>query len=321
MENEIRNDGYIELERIFEKDGCTLIDLEEMPKYWIFEESTIGAFFSYQGEIWLFKPEFEFLKNASYIELVLEELAHDFGIPSAHYDLATLNGKKGIITKYFKQKDCQYTLGEELLEDYVYYGLKISQDDFFTLDSAVLTHNSLEGIWRALDYRYRNLKNRESIVWHLMSRLVDIFIFDILTHQEDRHSKNWGIVESKDKIDIQPIYDNELAFNNIKALPSLVSESLKEEELFHFSHYEHAVKDVLLEFLEVSGGRYLEKLQEKLPLIQNENIVSVLSRVENRIGCEIPQDVKSYIQNCFSNIVLETTETIKEYKESLKINH
>lgn len=319
MENEIRKDGYIKLERIFEKDECTLMNLEEISESnEIIAESSIKTVFSYLGEIWLFKQDY---KNTSYIELVLEELAHDFGIPSVHYDLATLNGREGVITKYFKKKDCKYLFGEELLKEYVEEGLKISEDNFSVWDSAVLSHNSLEGIWRALDYRYRNSKNRESIVWHLMSRLVDIFIFDILTHQKDRHSYNWGIVESEGKIDIQPLYDNELAFDDIKELPPLVSESLKEEEPLHFSHYDHSTEEALVEFLEVSGSRYIEKLEEKLPLIQEENIASVISRVEKRIGCEIPQFVKEHIQDCFSDIVLETTETIRKYKESLKTNH
>jgi len=320
MENEFRNDGYIELERIFEKDECTLIDFEDMPEQRNnFSTSSVKTIFSYKGDIWLFRPEFD--KNISYIELILEELARDFGIPQAHYDLATLNNKKGNITKYFKKKDCKYLLGEDLLIEYVENGLKISKDNFSIWESAILSHNSLEGIWRALDYHYHHLKNHEEVVEKLMDRLVDIFIFDILTQQKDRHSCNWGIVESEDSIDIQPLYDNEFAFDTIKELPPLVAESLKEEELFCFQYYDHSIEEALLEFLEVSGDEYLEKLQNKIPLIQKENITSVIDRVEERIGCEIPQFMKSHIYDCFLEIVLETEEIIKKYKESLKINH
>lgn len=321
MENELRNNGYIELERIFEKDECTLMDFDEITKLNpdIFDQSSVEIIFSYQDEIWLFRPEAG--KRVSYIELVMEELARDFGIPSAHYDLATYNNKKGVITKYFKKKNCKYLFGEDLLTEYVEDALKISEDDFSTWENAILSHNSLEGIWRSLDYHYRNFKNHESIVWHLMSRLLDIFIFDILTHQKDRHSFNWGVVESDGKIDIQPLYDNEFAFDNIKELPPLVSESLKEEEPFYFSDDDHSFEESLLQFLEASGGRYIEKFQEQLPLIKEENILSVISRVEKRIHSKIPEYVKNHILDCFSDIFVETTETIQKYQEGLRKNH
>lgn len=321
MEDECRNNGYIELERIFEKDECTLMDFDEITKSNsdIFDQSSVEMIFSYQDEIWLFKSGPG--KGVPYMELVMEELARDFGIPSAHYDLATYNNKKGVITKYFKQKNCKYLFGEDLLTEYVEDALKIFEDDFSTWENAILSHNSLEGIWRSLDYHYRNFKNHESIVWHLMSRLVDIFIFDILTHQKDRHSFNWGVVESDGKIDIQPLYDNEFAFDHRKELPPLVSESLKEDELFNFFYDDYSFEEALLQFLEVSGDRYIEKIREKLPLIQAENILSVISRVEKRIHSKIPEYVKNHILDSFSDIVLETTETIQKYQEGLKKNH
>jgi len=180
MENEFRNDGYIELEKILKKDECTLINLEDISKLGdMLNRSSIEMAFSYQGEIWLFRKEYG--SNVSYIELVMEELAHDFEIPAAHYDLATYNNKKGVITKYFKKRDCKYIFGDDLLKEYVENAIKISSDNFSMWEDSILSHNSLEGIWRSLDYHYRNLENRESLVWHLMSRLVDIFIFDVFS--------------------------------------------------------------------------------------------------------------------------------------------
>lgn len=121
----------------------------------------------------LFKPEV--IENASYLELVVGELAHDFGIPCAHYDLVTFNNQKVIITKYFKKKDGTYFFDEGLLTEYVEEVLKITGENTEVWENALLNHNSLDGIWRFLDYHYRNLENRDEVVSHLMNRLVDIF--------------------------------------------------------------------------------------------------------------------------------------------------
>ena len=317
MENEVRKHGYITLERIFSKDECTLINFEYLPNHInLFSISNIQEIFSYQGDIWLFKPEV--IENTSYLELIVEELAHDFGIPCAHYDLATLNHQKGTITKYFKKKDCTYFFGEDLLKEYVEESLKITDVDASLWENALLNHNSLEGIWRSLDYHYRNLENREEVVQYLMNRLVDIFIFDLLTHQKDRHSYNWGIEEANGKIDLQLLYDNEFVFDEIKDLPPLVCEDLEGED-FSFPVSTYSTSEALLEFLEVSDSKYLEKIKNRLSLIQKDNIMSVISRVEKRIGCKIPKNLKSYIENCFKKIVMETTESIQKYTENLRI--
>ncbi len=47
-----------------------------------------------------------------------------------------------------------------------------------------------------------------------MKKIVDIYLFDIITCQSDRHSGNWQIIEFGDNIDICLLYDNECILTN-----------------------------------------------------------------------------------------------------------
>ena len=91
-------------------------------------------------------------------------------------------------------------------------------------------------------------------------------------------------------------------------------------EDFSFLESTYFISDALLDFLEVSGSKYLEKVEDRLSLIQKDNVTCVISRVEKRIGCRIPKKVRLYIHDCFSDIVIETKEVIQKYKENLRIN-
>lgn len=319
MQNVKRKNGYIELEKLFRNPECKIIDWKneaEMKSDLSF--SKVQSVFSYLGDIWIYKDSND--ENTEYLELIAEELAHDFGIPCAYYDLAILNEQEGNISKYFKSKDRKYIFGEQILGDYVENVLKIDKNadpDFY--ESAVEAHNSLEGIWRALEYRYQNLENREFVIDNLMNQLINIFIYDIFTGQDDRHSYNWGVVESESNISLQLLYDDESIFNEYVEISPLVSENLYIDELEFFVEEDTPSSKALREFIEVSSGEYLERIKSKIPLIETENINRIITRVEKKIHYPIPNNVKEYIRTSFSNILKNILGVIQDYEERLKL--
>ena len=181
----------------------------------------------------------------------------------------------------------------------------------YNLEEKIESYNSLQGIWASLEYRYINHPNKIEIVKSLMDQIVNIFIFDILMANADRHELNWGIVEEQDKIYVQPLYDNEriLIFDSdIRLLPHIDNESSFNSE------YESVVRKMVLEFITISGSEYLDWLKEKLFLINKENIEKIFSKVEIRINFSIPLEIKNDILIKFEKITEIIDKVLEEYE-------
>lgn len=146
MKGVARENGYIELEKLFQNSECKLIDWKkdkEMKS--TFSCSKVKFIFSYLGDTWIYKDSL--YKNNEYLELIAEELAHDFQIPCAYYDLAIFKGMKGNLSRNFKKEGVTYISGDQVLKDYIENCLKISIDDFDIYEDAMNHYNSLEGVW------------------------------------------------------------------------------------------------------------------------------------------------------------------------------
>lgn len=313
-----RKNGFILLDELLGEKECQLLvdfyeDSEDVSE--VVTQSKMRLLFSYQGEEYFFKPFIDEIDTPGfysiYSELIVQELAKEFEIPCVEYDLAVYNGDHGVITKNFKKADSDYLSGSEVLGDYVVSILdfKHGTTDFY---DNLYTYNSLEGIWNALEYRYRYHFNKAQIVKKLMDRLVDIFVFDILTGQADRHFDNWGIVEGKEEIDVQPLYDNELIISS-DYLALKVSVPLDEDsESIIFQK----IAATLDQFISVSGVEFLDKIKEKRKLINRETIEKVLSNVENKININIPVEQKEKLWDGFEKNNNIIDEVIEKYEEN-----
>ena len=117
MKNVKRTNGFIDLDELEKDSNFKIIPWPEG----IDNEyccSNVQFIFSYEDEEFIYKtPEYT---CQCYYELIAEELAHDFSIPTTHYDLAYKSGEgKGVISKNFKLANHNYTKGYDLLKDYV----------------------------------------------------------------------------------------------------------------------------------------------------------------------------------------------------------
>ena len=221
-----------------------------------------------------------------YNELIAEELLKDYGMSGAHYDLALFNNKECLMTEDFKNSNSNYYFVADLLNDYTNY-LKhdINDKDFKYID------NSLEEIWNSLDYRYRNNSNKEKIVYDLMDEITNLFIFDIITSQGDRHSRNIQIEENNKKIKLAPIYDNEKICSSMKCLQLTVDSSV-----------DNSLEYCLEEFINISAPIYYEKIISNLSIISLDNLQDVFKRIEKNTKYKMSfEDKNYYIDNFFEH--------------------
>lgn len=148
-----------------------------------------------------------------------------------------------------------------------------------------------------------------------MNELVDVFIYDKLTGQTDRHEYNWGIVEMENDIYLQPLFDNErlLFFDaDFRLLPHTNSEQNV------FLDFETCLENIILEFLRVSENKYIKKIKEKLFFITADNIHKIFMQIEEKINAKIPKEIQEEMLNRFQIVENVVRVTIEHY-EKIKI--
>ena len=275
-----RKEGFIEVDKMLQELGVDTMSLQtimESPLITVIDGNThdIVLSFCYHNEIYFYK-----YSNIKYIdpynELVAEELAKDYGISCANYDLAILNSKKGVLSKNLKKNDVTYISGDDLIIN-------------ARKDTHIRSFHTLEGVWDSLEYRYYHYTNKRDIISHLMKKIVDIYLFDIILCHCDRHSQNWMIMENGSTVDIAPIYDNEriLAISGDEADLSLCMYSNG------WTDYENLWKSIR-SFQGASSENYRNIIKEKLWIIGEENLGKVFERVEKKTGYPMPEERKNF---------------------------
>lgn len=337
------NNGILNLNNLFKDeynyDGIGSISQQEFielelngkrEKFW----------FKYKNNRYLFKKQ-EQGSDDVYAEVIAEEIAETLDINSAKYTLATLDGELGVISEEFIKKDERLILGLEIISTIMNrYGLenekfrKLYGVNNLEVKDVHNKLNNLEDIWSILDLYFKDNPNKDRIIQELMTDLVKIFIFDLITMQGDRHINNWGIIvnEKQNYFKISPLFDNanicglnrsnvkkafEGNLNSIRKNFKNQSKVDKAEEqlnkiLYHskllFSVSEDDTLDVHLKkkkenldildyFLNVSSFEFIEIVNKYLNKLDDIGIEQIIINKENKMGTEIPEDVKKHIIN------------------------
>ena len=224
--------------------------------------------------------------------------AKDYGLKCADYDLAKFHDEKGVISEDFLKDDETYTSMKSILINY-YQIYKTKR-------------NNLTDIISALEYKYRDPK----LVGKLMNQIVDIFIFDILLANLDRHAENYGIIENGKDIKVSPVFDNTYMLADLTLMYGGYSLGVDEDDDFFSDDYEPDNK-YLMKFLRYSSSEYVDLFKSKMWIISEENIEKILNRVEDKIHAKIDETIRNKIKVNFRinldniNYVLEEVQERK----------
>lgn len=243
------------------------------------------AIIEYQNNIY-------YLKYVKYLytlynEMLAEFLAKDYGVNVTYNDIFTFDGNYGMMSKEIKNNNDLYIPMTDIIEDY---------------------QNNLEDIWYVLCKKY----NDQNIVRQLMDKIVNLFIFDALLSNSDRHVENYGLIKNDKKISLAPIFDNECILSSLEGYYSLGIDSsdYENDQGIHF----------LSKFLEISDSRYIELIESKLWIISSENILGTIEKIEKRIGSSMQQNIKNEIIYKFDshrqviNNILNKYKKVKKYE-------
>lgn len=221
-------------------------------------------------------------KDKLYNELIAEEVAKDFNIKCAYNDLCIYNGNYYSLSKQIYNENDKYIPMQKLLDEH---------------------DNNMMYIWNLLEDEYGDRK----LVAKLMNEIVNIFLFDVLIANYDRHVGNYGLLIHDNDISIAPLIDNE----NMLSVYSIVDG----EFCIGMEDCDYYRDDLFTKFLKLSSDTYLDEFESKLWIIEPSNVEKIINRVENKLGTIIDKEIKERIYNDFNDNLISIKSIISDYRK------
>lgn len=223
--------------------------------------------------------------------------------------------------------------------EYLNSFVDIYNQDFTEMKNGIIKSNNLYDIWSVLEI-YARINNVNLNIEDFMNNLINMFIFDIITSQGDRHADNWSIIKNNkdNSIRICPLYDNsgmcslsrEKAIKNIidyvNALnnPLLHDKKKQKIRMLLASTIDHSnsglkvnLEDVenknknralATKFISFSSQEFNDKIMSFVNQI-NENVLNeIFWNIEQQTKIEVPNEVKIIVKT----VILNNLEMINE---------
>lgn len=294
-----RIDGYLNLDEIIEKSKGTVRKSS-------YTSSTDHYWINLHGQDYYYKEMLE----PGYSELICAELAKMLGLDAVEYDLALYQGKKGVISKSYKKKYSSYYTGHQILQSYYIMCPEVINDMGLenvnwkeTANEPWYFHmNNLMTIWQALELIFP-----EADIPKLMNKVVEQFMFMILTEQYDKGAQNWEVEVTGKHADIVPLYDNESGFSGINEAYGMTMSFTTD-----FNDTDGFIKDVLKRFLYTSSREFIDRFIEMFNALNDELFDKAINNVENKIGVKIPEDKLKGIRGNYLNNKNKISEALEE---------
>lgn len=374
--------GNISLEQYFkDRYNYTYMgkkDLKDQPFIFLEGVGNSALFWIVDGENRYLYKETSFFVG----ELISERIAQILGLPCAEYWPATCDGKQGVLSKKFNHEDIEIILGAQIIQEVLtnYSKMFSSQEknifddhEFLELYNipSVIKHIKQEHRYKYLVNNLNNLEELSSILYlffkrrdiseektrlyteNTMNYLVDMFLFDILTLQVDRHIENWGIGKnSKGDYCTIPLFDNNASFGLISSnLPRKIDNFNKAYEIYQKTGSEASLENLkgimyrykpllsvseediiqaqrrtrkdnihmLDHFLSISDTMYIEKFQTFVDTLENYPIQRILSDIKELYQIDIDPVLESYVEKIFHMNLELSKATLLKYKKRRRV--
>lgn len=325
---ELRNsNGYIDLDKIENKRMQQNI-VGRKPKAWILLED---------GRI-MFKETYA-LSYEDLSQLFFAEFLEQCGLEHANYDLAIMNGKKGIITPDFTKE------GELLLSGETLLNLLKTTYEQNNINQPVC--NSVENIIEAL----RLINVNEETINETSDKLIRRLIIDAVLLETDRNSTNWSIKttpqhfefikdpknkhllplnETFTKLELAPVYDGSNIFGLNRSITDIQSKiknirdtgtiySIISNSKRSFSMNSKTQDQPFIEELQYICQQYPDIIKDFIPKILDLSVDEAQFNIETKIKKEIPFEILIWMDKILKynkeNILYACKELLEEEKE------
>jgi hypothetical protein len=238
---------------------------------------------------------FKYVSNISniYNELIAEEIAKEFGVKNAVTDIGTIDNNIVILSKDFV-KNKKFIKMEDILKE-VY---QVSDTDLY---------NNIEDVSYALKKKYgKDFKDD----------ITKMFLFDVLIGNGDRHSQNYGVLETDKTVRLAPIYDNEEMLGSDYLFENIYSFGVNRQDYYASSLGTYHIFEKFLD----SNDDYTFFINKRKEIINRDNVEKILTNVEKRLdGNRIPSRLRKNIEERFDFNYKTISRIINERKQIKKL--
>ena len=231
--------------------------------------------------------------NNTYNELIAEEIAKEFGIKCAVTDIGTLDGSIVILSKDFVNDKILIKMEDILKEVY-----QVEDTDLY---------NNIEDVSYALKEKYgKDFKDD----------ITKMFLFDVLIGNGDRHSQNYGVLESNKTVNIAPLFDNEEMLGSDFLFENIYAFGVNRQDYYASGLDTYHILEKFLD----SSDDYDEFMNVKKEIINRKNIEKVLTNVEKRLsGYKIQSKLRKKIEEKFDFNYKTISRIVNERKQIKKL--
>ncbi len=254
------------------------------------------------------------ISDETYNELIAAKIAERLAIPHASYYLGTYHGQQGVLSELIDMKNFIS------FYDFITEILKVKKEkpsdvqlinSYHELENIlyVESFHNLEDIWFFLSEKY-DAKTVEKV----MDDLVNIFLYDIIIANNDRHSGNIGFIRKDNTIEVAPIFDNENMLRKSSIEDGKYSFGIERNDIL--AQIEGNPMNLFHKFIHYSASFYQDRLKEMVEVIRDDNIDQMLKEIENEINEKISEYQKEFIKERFHN----NYQNIKSYLKDIEIS-
>jgi hypothetical protein len=167
-----------------------------------------------------------------------------------------------------------------------------------------MENNNLEDITRIFSHLFDN-----NTYLRLIDQLINIFIFDILIANIDRHTDNIFIESTNGNINFSKLFDNEYMLSSDSIWLNYYTLGVDSYDFNSDCEY-----NMLEKFLDsYNDTKYIDILKSKLSIICPDNFELILRKVEDKIHAPIVGCIREKLITCMEHNYKNIERIIKEY--------
>jgi hypothetical protein len=295
-------DGYIDLDKSNYNGFEEEIKGKRKKKWVLFDDGKV-----------LFKETFPY-SYEHYSELVSCEVSKQMGIETAEYDLAILNGKKGVISYNFLKSNETLISGAMILNHI--------QEIYKENNKNVVLTNNICDISIAIQMYVSNSDYCDRILFDLCKT----YFLDLIMLESDRHTRNWSIIFNGQYSRLAPRYDSGSIVRTNRQISSIVQHA---NECFangkiRIKSIEYHLKNIKNNLVYSRNGfdinaeddfsifaREQPEVTRKLSLMLPKlNIDEVFQKIECKLNNPLPYEYKLWLKCCILYRVEQLNEIL-----------
>lgn len=215
--------------------------------------------------------------------------------------------------------------------------------ELIEMKNGIIKANNLYDIWNVLEI-YAKINNLDFNAEETMNNLINMFIFDIITSQGDRHADNWSIIKNNkdNSIRLCPLYDNSgiCDLNREKGMNSILEyiqslnnptlhekkkqkiEKLLEKTIDHNNsglkvdltdvNKKNKNKIMMEKFIDYSSEEFTERIISMIKKLDEGTLDFIFLEIEKEIQDKIPEEVKIVVKTVINTNIRMIREIYSE---------